>query len=103
MRGIRRTLPARPIEADVRNIALPEILITGCRDFQRSADVFVDGDYHGALTHFLVKTIRTAGGAITYRDLHSQTKVQLEQRYGQVPQLEGRAKRLDCRFLSPVQ
>jgi metacaspase-1 len=105
LRGsLRRTRVARPTAGggtDVEDAPLTEILITGCRDDQTSADAFIDGDYHGALTYSLVDTIRKAGGKLTYRDLHAGTTRRLAGKFAQTPRLEGRAVAFDRQFLSP--
>ena len=98
-RGVRRAVtselrrssrPARR-KSDVVNADLPEILITGCRDTQTSADAFINNRYNGALTFAIVDAIRSSKGRLTYRDLHDQTSRTLKQRkFDQVPQLEGR-------------
>lgn len=89
-------------DRDIKDVDLTEVLITGCRADQTSADARIDGDYHGALTHSLAAAIRQADGQITYRDLHSATLERLaDGGYSQVPQLEGKAAHFDKLFLSP--
>ena len=66
-------LPLAPRRAKTKDIVvaeLPEVLITGCRDTQTSADAFIDGSFNGALTFALVDAIRAAKGKLTYRELH---------------------------------
>lgn len=87
---------------DIALADMPEILITGCRDYQTSADAFIEGNFHGALTFHLVKSIIESKGKLSYRQLHrSATKGIKESGYDQVPQLEGRETNLDRLFLSP--
>ena len=75
---------------------LPELLITGCRDTQTSADAFIDGAYTGALTYSLVDAMKKASGKLTCRELHAKASAVLKARqFDQVPQLEGRAARFD--------
>jgi hypothetical protein len=75
---------------------LPELLITGCRDTQTSADAFIDGAYTGALTFSLVDAMKKANGKLTYRELHTKASAALKARqFDQVPQLEGRSARFD--------
>ena len=52
---------------DIVNADLPEVLITGCRDTQTSADAFINGRYNGALTFALVEAIRKSKGRLTYK------------------------------------
>jgi metacaspase-1 len=103
LRGsLRRSRPAQR-KSDVVNVRIPEVLVTGCRDTQTSADAQIGGTFHGALTYNLVETIKVANGKLTYRQLHEGTLKRLRKsRFSQVPQLEGRAARFDQPFLSPV-
>jgi len=91
---LRKSAPAARKARDIVNADLPELLITGCRDTQTSADAFINGRYNGALTYGLVNAIRTAKGKLTYRELHDRTMAALKQKkFDQVPQLEGRKAR----------
>lgn len=84
------------VQADIR-----ELLITGCRDTQTSADADIDGTYNGALTYYLVESIKEAEGKLTYRELHQRTVAKLKQNdYDQVPQLEGQRPSFNRPFLS---
>ncbi|HEY3380354.1 MAG TPA: caspase family protein [Vicinamibacterales bacterium] len=66
------------------------ILIAGCRSDQVSADAYIDGDYHGALTYYLCQAASSAAATLTYRDLVDGVRHSLrENRFEQVPQLEG--------------
>ena len=88
---------------DIAVADMPELLITGCRDYQTSADAFIEGSYNGALTYHLVKAIAAHKGKLTYRDLHELAgKMIAESNYDQVPQLEGRDENLDRLFLEPL-
>lgn len=87
-------------KADAVHADICELLITGCRDTQTSADAFIKGTYNGALTYFLVESIREAKGKLTYRELHKRTLAKLKGKYDQVPQLEGNKKKFDRPVLS---
>ena len=79
------------------------ILIAGCRSNQVSADAYIDGDYHGALTYFLCKAIEASQGGLTYRDLIDRVRRALrENQFEQVPQLEGPAALLRGQVLGPL-
>jgi uncharacterized caspase-like protein len=83
---------------------LPEVLITGCRADQTSADAAIAGDFHGALTYNLVQSLREAKAPLSYRALHDATVAKLKRgRYDQVPQLECAKARMDQPFLSPIE
>lgn len=95
-RGLRRGR-----SSDVHTVDIVEALVTGCKDTQTSADAAIDGAFNGALTYFLVKSMRERPES-TYRELHAATLAGLRGSYDQVPQLEARAARLDQLFLSPL-
>jgi uncharacterized caspase-like protein len=81
---------------DIVTADIPELLITGCRDTQTSADAFINGRFNGALTFALVQAIRKARGKLTCREWHDRAAGELKKRkFEQVPQLEGMAKRFD--------
>jgi hypothetical protein len=101
--GLHKRSGAARRRRDVVAVDLPEVLITGCRADQTSADAALGGGFHGALTYNLVATIGGTGGPITYRELHEQTSERLKRgRFDQVPQLEGARRRLDQPFLAPL-
>ena len=96
---LRKSPPAARKARDIVNADLPELLITGCRDTQTSADAFINGRYNGALTYGLVNAIRKAKGKLTYQDLHDRIVAVLKQKkFDQVPQLEGQK----ARFSQPL-
>ena len=89
---------------DIVPVDIPEVLISGCRADQTSADAHISGGYAGALTYHLVEALAEAGTPLSYRDLHDQTCEKLKRgRYEQVPQLEGSEARLEQPFLSPLE
>jgi hypothetical protein len=80
-----------------------EILISGCRADQTSADAWIKGSYNGALTYYLVDVLSSSRGPLTHRELHERASAKLKRAgYDQVPQLEGPKARLDAPFLSPI-
>jgi hypothetical protein len=86
---------------DIVNAELPEVLITGCRDTQTSADAFINGRFNGALTFALVEAIRKSKGRLTYRQWHDRAADVLKARkFEQVPQLEGRASQFEAPLFS---
>jgi hypothetical protein len=100
-RELRASSRAKRKKSDVVHADIRELLVTGCRDTQTSADAFIKGSYNGALTYYLVESIREAKGKLTYRELHKRTLAKLKGEYDQVPQLEGRREKFDRKFLSP--
>jgi hypothetical protein len=100
---LRRSSPSARKKKDIVSADMPEILITGCRDTQTSADAFIDGSYTGALTFGLVQAMRQGKGALTYRQLHDRASAVLNaKRFEQVPQLEGRSARFDQPLFSAL-
>jgi len=86
---------------DIVDADIPEVLITGCRDTQTSADAFINNRYNGALTFGLVEAIRKAKGKLTYRELHDQASAVIRKRkFEQVPQLETRKAQFDWPLFS---
>jgi hypothetical protein len=93
---------SRTKRRDVVGVSIPEILITGCRDNQTSADAQFGRRFNGALTYHLVGVLKTAKGKISTRDLHRRTVEAIRREFDQVPQLEGVLSKLDAPFLSPL-
>jgi hypothetical protein len=101
---LRRSSVGARRKRDIVDVDIPELLITGCRDTQTSADAHIGGSYNGALTYNLAGALREAKGKISYRDLHTATTRMLTAgSFDQVPQLEGRKSIFDREFLSPLE
>ena len=101
--GLHKAPMATRMKRDIITAELPEVLISGCRADQTSADAFIGGSYNGALTYSLAAAIMEARRPLTYRELHDATIAKLKKgRYSQVPQLECAKARLDQLFLSPI-
>ena len=91
----------RKRKGDIVHADIEEMLITGCRDTQTSADAHIGGSFNGALTYYLVESITEAKGNLTYRELHQRATAKLKSnQYDQVPQLEGQRISFDRVFLS---
>ena len=103
VRGGRTELRAASRRGDIVNVNMPELLITGCRSTQTSADAYIGNTYNGALTYNLVAAIGSRKGKLTYRELHALALRGLTKgKFDQVPQLEGRSSSFDLPFLSPI-
>jgi len=102
LRGELRASPrARRKRSGVVVADIPEVLVTGCRATQTSADAYIGKSFNGALTYHLVAALTEAKGDIGYRDLRSKTLAMLKKAdYDQVPQLEGCKAQFDRPFLS---
>jgi hypothetical protein len=69
---------------------MKEILLSGCKSNQTSADAYISSDYHGAMSYYAIKAIADAGYNLTYAELHASLLPMLtDENYDQVPQLEG--------------
>ncbi len=87
MTGPDKRLPVRRFGVAVTKTN--GVLIAGCRSDQTSADAWIDGDYHGALTYYLWRSLRGAKWKTTYRKAVKATGAALaDHNYDQVPQLE---------------
>jgi hypothetical protein len=99
-RSVTMTGPDRKISVRKFGVSVSEtnaVLIAGCRSDQTSADAWIDGDYHGALTYYLWRSLRDAKWQTTYRKVVNATGAALaDHNYDQVPQLEGPAKLLSA-------
>lgn len=103
VRGLRAGLRGTSRRGDVVNVNMPELLVTGCRSTQTSADAYIGKSYNGALTYNLVAAINARKGKLTYKELHALTLQSLRKgRFDQVPQLEGRSSSFGLPFLSPI-
>jgi metacaspase-1 len=101
--GLHKAPMATRTKRDIIPAELPEVLISGCRADQTSADAFIGGSYNGALTYSMAAAIMEARRPLTHRELHDATIAKLKKgRYSQVPQLECAKARLDQLFLSPI-
>lgn len=99
--GLHLASRARRASRDTVVADIPEVLFTGCRDTQTSADALLGGTFNGALTYSLVAALRANDGVLSHRVLRDRTAAQLAARgFSQVPQLEGRKDALDHAFLS---
>lgn len=71
-----------------------EILLSGCKSNQYSADALIGSTFHGAMTFYAIQAITDAAYQLTYAELHEALLPLLEdENFDQVPQLEGKAER----------
>jgi hypothetical protein len=70
---------------------MKEILLSGCKSNQTSADAYINNDYHGAMSYHAIKAITDADYNLTYAELHERlVSLLAEENYDQIPQLEGK-------------
>jgi hypothetical protein len=68
---------------------VPQTSLMACMETQTAADAPIDGDFHGAFTYHLCQALRTNGG-LGSRETIEAVAQQLQGRFEQVPQHEGR-------------
>jgi hypothetical protein len=65
------------------------VFLNACKVNQYCYDAFIEGAYHGVLTHHALRCIRQSKYRLTYAQLHARTEtLMLEANYPQHPQLE---------------
>jgi metacaspase-1 len=78
-----------------RAAARGAVLLAACRADQVAADAAIDGEYHGAFTYYLCRSLEEAGCAGSYNDLLKRVRRSLSRNgFDQVPQFEGPASLL---------
>jgi len=66
------------------------VLLAGCRDDQSSADAYIAGSYHGALTYHACLALAESGYDLSYSRLVRTVRAKLRAaNFEQDPQLEG--------------
>lgn len=102
-RRVDRALPSwalpRPIvlesqaRRETRRGVIPErrqVLLSGCRDFETSADAYLGGQYRGAMTHAVLSALADLGEQATYLQIVEEARRRLlADGFPQVPQLSG--------------
>ena len=100
---LRASNKSKRAKSDIVEAKVREVLITGCRDTQTSADAFIAGSFNGALTYYLVAAAKAGGAHLSYRDLRDRAAAEIKANgYEQVPQLEGKKASFARAFLAPI-
>ena len=85
-----------------RNVDTSGMLISGCQAHQTSADAYIGGQFIGACTYFLVKTLRAGNWTGTYIETVDSMNEQLASYgYTQRPELNGPVTLFEKQFLEP--
>lgn len=85
----RRGTDGKLVLEDKTGKAMRHMLISGCASNETSADAYIAGTYHGALTYYLVNVAKKAPGR-PFADVHQiVAKTILSSGYSQHSQLEG--------------
>lgn len=104
---ILKRIVSEPFNRNVLSVNQDDILLSGCRKDQTSADAYINGDYHGAFTHSLSLTFKDFlaghGQAPTYRNAILKSRAWLATNgYDQVPSADGDPAILDLPFFTPI-
>jgi hypothetical protein len=66
-----------------------QILWAACRDYQVSADAYIDGAFNGAFTYYFCKTMRETGNQLCRSEVLNRVRAALQfNHYNQIPQIE---------------
>jgi hypothetical protein len=81
----------RDVAAKAAVAAQNQILWTGCKSNQTSADAYFNNRYNGAFTYYFVKVTRDTQNKLARKDVIAEMRKQMKGQFAQVPQLEGNA------------
>jgi len=90
------TIPQRDVSgfALARGTEAPathQILWSGCKANQTSADAYFNGRYNGAFTYYFVKVMKDTQNKGSRKAVVDQMRAQMKGKFSQVPQLESNA------------
>ncbi len=68
-----------------------QILWSGCKSSQTSADAFFSGRYNGAFTYYFIKVMNDTQNKLSRKDVVEQMRSAMKGKFSQVPQLESNA------------
>lgn len=72
-----------------------QILWTGCKSNETSADAFFDGRYNGAFTYYFIKVTRDSKNKLSRKAVVTKMRTLMKNKFRQTPQLEGNASNRD--------
>ena len=84
IRRIGRHLKKRQTEDEMNHQ-----LLAGARDDQTAADAYINGDFHGAFTYYLCKTVSSMSSSSVNEVMETTVEEIRANGYGQIPQNEG--------------
>ncbi len=89
---VRRQPTTRSLESSGTgwNLAIGRhLLLAACRDYEEAKEIQAEGQHWGAFSYFLLETLQTINGNLTYRDLFKRAHALIRSRViAQSPQLE---------------
>lgn len=65
------------------------LLLAGCREDQTAADAYIDGDFNGAFTYYLCKTLRESPHIGSRETISRVARLLKTKQFQQIPQHEG--------------
>jgi hypothetical protein len=68
-----------------------QLLWTGCKANQTSADAYFNGRYNGAFTYYFIKVMRDSQNKLARKDVIAKMRTLMKSSFAQTPQLEGNA------------
>ncbi len=97
--GVESTKP-RVLTRNVNNTGL---LISGCQSHQTSADAYINGDFYGACTYFVVDVLKKNNYNVTYETLVNKLNSHMvTYHFTQRPELNGNQALFGNKFLEPL-
>jgi hypothetical protein len=87
----QRNVSGFALSRDVEAPATHQILWSGCKASQTSADAYFDGRYNGAFTYHFVKTMKDTQNKQSRNAVMTQMRAAMKGKFAQVPQLESNA------------
>lgn len=83
-----------------RNVDTSGMLLSGCQAHQTSADAYIGGQFIGAMTYFMAKTLKDTAYVGTYKAIIDSMNAQLAAYgYTQRPELNGPVSLFEKQFL----
>lgn len=74
-----------------QNPATHQILWSGCKADQTSADAYFSGRYNGAFTYYFLQVMNASQNKLSRKDVLAKMRAALLGKFAQTPQLEGNA------------
>jgi len=101
-RGFGLDLKPKPRSVQSRDVDNTGLLLTGCQSQQTSADAYLDGQYMGAGTCSLAKTLEANNYDVDYKTLvENMNQFMVDTGFSQRPELNGSTKLFGDKFLQP--
>ena len=73
------------------NPSTHQLLWSGCKSDQTSADAYFSGRYNGAFTYYFIQTVTATQNKAARKDVLAQMRTAMKGKFAQTPQLESNA------------